>query len=429
MSQPEGFVDPAYPNHVCHLKCALYGRKQAPRAWSHRLGNFLITLGFKSCQSDTALFVRTWNQQLVYVLVYVDDIIITGSSPSMVQDLISKLGDEFAIKDGDLNFFLGIEVVKTPSGLHLSQAKYTLDILRKTNMVAAKPMPTPSSTETLPKDIGPAFEDVTQYRSVVGALQYLTLTRPDIAFLVNRVCQFMHNPTEEHWAAVKRILRYLKDTIAFGLQFQKSKSIQLSTFTDADWAGCPQDRRSTSGYCIYLGSNLISWSFKKQHIVARSSTESEYKGLANTAAELIWIQQLLQDLSITTLAPMLYCDNIGATYLVANPLFHVYTKHIEIDYHFVREQVAANRLCIRFVPSSDQVADIFTKGLSGLRFRARRDKLTVSNRPLRLRGSVTANPSNLNFQSQLNVITCGPSPTQSHKKLRDVPTSSPLKRG
>ncbi|XP_043717628.1 uncharacterized mitochondrial protein AtMg00810-like [Telopea speciosissima] len=165
-------------------------------------------------------------------------------------------------------------------------------------MDAAKPMPTPSSTTSLDRGEGTTFDDPTLYRSIVGALQYLTLTRPDIAFSVNRVCQFMHTPTVDYWAAVKRILCYLKDTIELGIQIRPSRSFQLIAYTNADLVGCPYNRLSISGYCIYLGENLISWSSKKQHIVARSSTESEYKGVANAAAELIWLHQLLHDLDI-----------------------------------------------------------------------------------------------------------------------------------
>jgi histone deacetylase 1/2 len=207
-------------------------------------------------------------------------------------------------------------------------------------------------------------EDCTQYRSIVGALQYLTLTRPDLAFSVNKVCQFLHAPTTEHWTAVKRILRYVKDTLKLGITFTKSSSTLLSAFSDADWAGCLDDRRSTGGFAIFVGPNLVSWSARKQATVSRSSTEAEYKALANATAELIWVEALLNELGVKLLQkPSLWCDNLGATYLSANPVFHARTKHIEIDFHFVRERVASNRLGIHFISSKDQVADGFTKAL------------------------------------------------------------------
>jgi histone deacetylase 1/2 len=205
-------------------------------------------------------------------------------------------------------------------------------------------------------------DDFLRYRSVVGGLQYLTLTRPDISFAVNKVCQFLSQPTDVHWEAVKRILRYIKGTLQTSLQIRKSLSTGISIFTDADWAGCVDDRRSTGGYAVFVGPNLISWSSKKQPTVSRSSTEAEYKALANGAAEAIWIESLLKELGVLQQrTPIIWCDNLGATYLTANPVFHARTKHIEIDFHFVRERVAAGELDVRFISSNDQLADVFTK--------------------------------------------------------------------
>jgi hypothetical protein len=200
---------------------------------------------------------------------------------------------------------------------------------------------------------------------LVGALQYLTLTRPDISFSVNKVCQFLHAPTTAHWTAAKRILRYVKNTLSVGLTFSKSSSTLVSAFSDSDSAGCVDDRRSTGGFAVFFGPNLISWCAKKQATVSRSSTEAEYKVLANETSEIIWVQAVLKELGLRhTQTPCLWCDNLGATYLSANPVFHARTKHIEIDYHFVRERVANKELDIRFVPSRDQVADGFTKALA-----------------------------------------------------------------
>jgi histone deacetylase 1/2 len=202
------------------------------------------------------------------MLIYVDDIIVTSSSNDAIAALLRDLDKNFAIKDlGDLHFFLGIEVKKIQNGLILTQEKYAADLLAKIGMNGCKAVPTPlSSTEQLSLTGGTPFgpDDSTQYRSIVGALQYLTLTRPDLSFSVNKVCQFLHAPTTEHWSAVKRILRYVQDTLKVGITFVKSSSIFLSAFSDADWEGSLDDRRSTGGFAIFVGPNLVSWSAKNK---------------------------------------------------------------------------------------------------------------------------------------------------------------------
>ncbi|KAK2980515.1 hypothetical protein RJ640_022517 [Escallonia rubra] len=314
-----------------------------------------------------------------------------GNSPSHLTSLIHSLGSEFSLKDlGPLNYFLGIEVVSLPSGLLLSQRKYIGDLLTNTGMHLAKPVLTPVSSTSKTSKLGSVpFSDPTKYRSVVGALQYLTITRPDIAFAVNRACQYMHSPSEEHWVAVKRILRYLKHTSSHGLFFHKSRNWDLHAFTDADCAGCAEDRKSTGGFAIYMGGNLISWSSRKQRTVARSSTESEYKALAD-CAELTWLSSLLAELGFfPTRAPTLWCDNLGATYLSANPVFHARMKHIEIDFHFVRDKVRRKELQVKFISTMDQIADILTKGLSTTRHQLLSNKMKNQNTESRIRHEVT----------------------------------------
>jgi histone deacetylase 1/2 len=366
MQQPPGFEDAHHPTHVCKLQRALYGLKQSPRAWYARLSSFLHELGFISSKADTSLFIFSREGVQIYMLVYVDDIVIAGSTAVVVDRLVQSLSAAFPIKDlGPLEYFLGLEASRNSGGLTLTQRKYALDLLHRVNMENCNPSSTPLvATEQLARDTGTTLssDDAFRYRSVVGGLQYLTLTRPDVSFAVNKVCQFLSQPTDAHWEAVKRILRYVKGTLDTGLSIRRSPASGVSIFTDADWAGCVDDRRSTGGFAIFVGPNLISWSSKKQPTVSRSSTEAEYKALANGAAEAIWVDSLLKELGVPQQRiPILWCDNLGATYLTANPVFHARTKHIEIDFHFVRERVAAGALEVRFISSDDQLADVFTK--------------------------------------------------------------------
>jgi len=396
MEQPPGFQHPSHPTAVCKLHKALYGLKQAPRAWFLRLSARLTALNFKSSKADSSLFIYKANGIKIFVLIYVDDIIITSSHRGAISQLVQDLHSSFALKDlGPLNFFLGVEASWKSDGLHLSQQRYILDILKKTNMELVKPVSTPMSSSTkLSKFEGSTITDPTLYRSTVRSLQYLSLTRPDIAFAVNKVSQFMQDPREPHWTAIKRILRYLKATIEYTFCIHKLSSHQLIAFSDSDWAGCPDDHKSTSGYCVFLGKNLISWSSKKQPTVSCSSTESEYKALANAFAELIWIQTLLNELRISPpCAPTLFCDNIGATYLTFNPIYHARTKHIEIDYHFVRDQVTDKLLNVRFISGKDQIADVLTKPLPASWFLLLASNLNVRPPTSSLRGRISLDKS------------------------------------
>lgn len=381
MVQPPGFIDRSRPDYVCHLHKSLYGLKQAPRAWYQRLSSFLISLGFHVSRADSSLFILHKDGYSMFLLVYVDDIILTGSHTAPLSTLITTLQQEFAITDlGDLHYFLGIELQHTTNGLLLHQGKYATDLLNRAQMSDARPVTTPCVVGTDPPSIchGDLLSDPTQYRSIVGALQYLTITRPDIAYAVNTACQYMHAPTVVHWQFVKRILRFLRGTTNHGILFTCSSSLHVHAFSDAGWAGDQDTRRSVGGYGIFLGHNLISWSSRKQRTVARSSTEAEFKCLADTTAELIWLEALLQDLRLPWHGPpVLWCDNISAIYLTGNPVFHARTKHVEIDYHFVRERISQRKLLVQYISTIDQPADIFTKGLSTSRFRLLQTKLTV----------------------------------------------------
>jgi hypothetical protein len=380
MVQPAGFVNSASPHHVCKLHKSLYGLKQAPRAWFEHFTSHLLTIGFTASTADPSLFVFRNGSTLLYLLLYVDDIILTGTHPTAVTSLITELAYTFELKDlGPLRYFLGLQIDYGRDYLFVNQRKYITDLLSKFNMTtykaASTPFPISHKLQASSEDL---LSDPTQYRSLVGALQYATFTRPNITYAINQVCQYMHKPTATHLAAAKRILRYLQGTLHLGIRFQAGSSI-LTAFTDSDWASDPYDRRSTTGITVFLGNNLITWMSKKQHTVSRSSIEAEYRALAIGATELAWLRQVLCDLVIfLPAAPAIWCDNTNAIALASNPVFHSRTKHIEVDYHFVRERVVRGDLHLHFISTEDQLADLFTKPLSTPRFLKLTSKLMFS---------------------------------------------------
>ncbi|XP_071740452.1 uncharacterized mitochondrial protein AtMg00810-like [Rutidosis leptorrhynchoides] len=311
MHQPPGFRDPQYPDHG----------------------------------SDTA-----------YLLLYVDDIVLTASSTGLLQRIITSLHNEFSMTDlGPLNYFLGINATRTASGMFLSQKQYATEIIERAGMPTCHPCRTPVEPGAKLTSHGPAVKDPTLYRSLAGALQYLTFTRPDISYA---------------------------GTTDLGLQLYASSPTTLVAYSDADWDGCPTTRRSTSGYCVFLGNNLLSWSSKRQLTPSRSSAEAEYRGVANAVAETCWVRNLLRELHCPlTSATLVYCDNVSSVYLSTNPVQHQRTKHIEIDIHFVRDLVAQGQVRVLHVPSRYQFADIFTKGLPFALFDEFRSSLSVRSTP------------------------------------------------
>jgi hypothetical protein len=378
--QPAGFVDSSRPDHVCRLNKSLYGLKQAPRAWYSRFATHILSLGFVSAKSDTSLFICQHGHDTIYLLLYVDDIVLTASSDSLLQWVIAALQLEFSMTDlGSLHHFLGLTVTRQSDGFHLSQRRYIIEVLERANMADCKPCSTPVDTNSkLSGTEGPSVADPTHYQGLAGALQYITFTRPDISYAVQQVCLHMHDLREPHYALIKRILRYLHGTLDHGLRLRPTDISILVAYSDADWAGCPDTHRSTSRYAVFLGDNLVSLSSKRQPTVSRSSAEVEYRAVANAVAETTWLRQLLQEMHIPLQsATIIFCDNVSAVYLSSNPVNHQRTKHIEIDLHFVGERVAAGAVRVLHVPTSSQYADIFTKGLPSSVFTEFRSSLNI----------------------------------------------------
>ncbi|XP_019089054.1 PREDICTED: uncharacterized protein LOC109127914 [Camelina sativa] len=279
---------------------------------------------------------------------------------------------------GKLKYFLGIEISRSPEGLFLSQRKYTLDLLHETGKIGAKPVSTPleegyqvkrkgekpTPGAPVPKSHQP-YEDVGRYRRLVGKLIYLTITRPDICYAVNQVSQHMKAPTNFDWQTLERILCYLKGSPGQGIWMGKNNNTELVGYYDADYASDTIDRRSTTGYCTFVGGNLVTWKSKKQKVVSQSSAESEYRAMKKLTNELTWLKGLLKDLGVESDQPItMHCDNKAAIHIATNSVFHERTKHIEVDCHKVREKIEEGVVLPCYTPSKDQLADIFTKATS-----------------------------------------------------------------
>ncbi|XP_062119243.1 uncharacterized mitochondrial protein AtMg00810-like [Humulus lupulus] len=376
-------LPPGVPrNHgeVCKLKKALYGLKQAPRAWFERFFIVIASLGFLPSNHDSALFVKCTNAGRILFSLYVDDMIITGDDLDGVGVLKSQLASQFEMKDlGPLWYFLGIEVSFSPKGYILTQSKYTSDIIERARLTDTKVVATPSelNVQYSPSDSTP-LHDPALYRTIVGSLDYLFITHPNITYVVHIVSQFVSSPTTVHWAEILRILRYLQGTIFQSLLFPSTSSLELRAYSDANDGCDPTNQKSITGFCIFLGDYLISWKSKKQTVVSQSSTEAKYRAMSSTTKEIVWLRWLLEDIGVCHSQPTpMYCENQSAIHIAHNSVFYERTKHIEIDCHLTHHPLKLNTITLPFVPFSLQIADFFTKSHSISRFHYLVGKLSM----------------------------------------------------
>ncbi|XP_056690349.1 uncharacterized mitochondrial protein AtMg00810-like [Spinacia oleracea] len=366
LKPPKGY-NKAPDRKVCKLRRALYGLKQASRQWNIELTKFLKKRSFSQSFRDYSMFCREQNGKMCIVLVYVDDLLITENDEEYIQRLKIELDREFTVKDlGEMRYFLGLEVSRTEKGTLLNQRKYVSDILQFTGLLKCKPVSCPFPKKIkLSTDEGELMSDPERYRSLVGKLLYLNLTRADISFSVQQLSQFMACPRMPHWEATLHVVKYLKGTPDFGLFYPSNSKLELVAYCDADGGACPFSARSLTGYCVFLGGSLISWKTKKQKTISKSSCEAEYRCMCHTTSETVWIDGVLENLHITINRPIpLYCDNKSALHIAANPIFHERTKHLDKDCHYVREHLEAGFISTAFVRSSLQIADIMTKSLT-----------------------------------------------------------------
>ena len=382
MQPPPGYYAP--DGMVCRLRRSLYGLKQAPRAWFERFASVVTAAGFLPSDHDPALFVHTSPRGRTLLLLYVDDMIITGDDPEYIAFVKARLSEQFLMSDlGPLRYFLGIEVSSTSDGFFISQEKYIQDLLARAALTDERTVETPMELNVhLRATDGDPFLDPTRYRHLVGSLVYLAVTRPDISYPVHILSQFVSAPTSVHYSHLLRVLRYLRGTISHRLFFPRSSSLQLQAYSDATWASDPSDRRSLFAYCVFLGGFLIAWKTKKQIAVSRSSAEAELRAMALLTAEVTWLRWLLQDFGVSVTTPtLLLSDSTGAISIARDPVKHELTKHIGVDAFYVRAAVQDQVIALQYVPSELQLADFLTKAQTRAQHGFYLSKLSVVNPP------------------------------------------------
>jgi hypothetical protein len=381
VKQPPGFIV-GKGDKVLKLRKALYGLRQAPRAWNAKLDKELIALGFIKSKLDHAVYRRSNKNSFLIVGVYVDDLIISGPNVRDIVQFKFEMKKKFSMSDlGLLSYYLGIEVKQEDSGITLSQTAYASKILETAGMLNCNPSATPMESRLkLYKREEDEVVRPTEYRSLIGSLRYLVNTRPDLAFSVGVVSRYMEAPSQAHWGAVKHILRYLKGTKDYGCRYGKGTDLKpfLLGYSDSDFAGDVVDRKSTTGVVYFLGGNMVTWVSQKQKIVTLSSCEAEYVAAAAAACQGVWLSRLVGDLLGTKEAQVkLLMDNMSAIALSKNPVHHDRSKHIDTKFHFIRECIEEGKVEVQHIGTVEQLADIFTKALGRARFVELREAIGV----------------------------------------------------
>ena len=393
MKQPEGFVDQNNSDKVCRLKASLYGLKQSARCWNTVMDSYLKSEGYIQSTADPCIYYKSCiidgEKCIILIGVYVDDTILCCNNLDFLKAEKSKISGRFEMDDrGEISSILGMAVTRDRKNrtLTISQKVYLEEVLARFGMQNCKPISTPLETgKNFCKVVGVDGDEVDErmYQAAIGSLNYAAIaTRPDISAAVGKLSQFMKNPRKEHWVGVKRILRYIRGTLDFGLRFcaKDSDDFVLLGYSDSDWAGCVDSRKSTSGQIFLLGGCAISWRSKKQSIVALSSTEAEYVALCEAAQETIWLRNLLHDIGLIQEQPtVVFEDNQGALALAHNPRDHPRTKHMDVKYHFIRDTIERKRMSVAYCRTNQMVADTFTKGLAKPAFEKLRRAMGVES--------------------------------------------------
>ncbi|KAJ6855707.1 Integrase catalytic domain-containing protein [Populus alba x Populus x berolinensis] len=367
VDQPCGYVQKGNKHKVYKLKKALYGLKQTPRAWYSRIEAYFMKEGFEKCDYEHTLFTKTGKEgNILIISLYVDDLIYTGNDASMISEFKNSMKHEFNMTDlGKMRYFLGLEVLQKSTGVFINQKKYASEVLKRFGMDKSNSVRNPIVPGCkLVKDEGGVKVDNTHFKQMVGSLMYLTATRPDMMFVVSLISRYMENPTELHLQVAKRVLRYLKGTLDFGIFYKKGGNNDLVAYTDSDYAGDLGDRKSTSGYVFLLSSGTISWLSKKQPVVSLSTTEAEFIAAASCACQTVWLKRVLEKLGLNQdKTTIIHCDSSFAIKLSKNPVMHGRSKHIDVRFHFLPELTKAGTVELIYCNTQDQIADIMTKPL------------------------------------------------------------------
>ena len=382
--QPEGFEIKGSESKVYRLNKALYGLRQAPRAWNNKLNSILKELRFFKCSKEPSVYRKKVHDDLLVVVVYVDDLFITGTNVEVINAFKKEMAMKFDMSDlGKLTYYLGIEVTQSQGMITLSQRNYALKILEEAGMKDCNMVQTPmESGLKLSKSEEEKSIDATTYRRNVGCLRYLLHTRPDLSYCVGVLSRYMQDPKESHGIAMKQCLRYLKGTTACGLTFKHLTSTpsRLIGYSDSSHNTDPDDGRSTTGHIFYLGESPITWCSQKQETVALSSCEAEFMAGTEAARQAIWLSELLEEINGSASERVtIRIDNQSAIALTRNPVFHGRSKHIHSRYHFIREYVENGVIEVEHVPGSQQKADILTKALGRIKFKEMRDLIGVQD--------------------------------------------------
>ena len=384
MTIPEG-LEPTNPGNVLRLRKTIYGLKQSGRAWYKEIDQKLQELGFLRCQSDHSIYVKYDDSgEKILISIYVDDLMIATKNEEALKETKELLKESYKMTDlGELNYLLGIKITRDRKRreFRMSQQAYIDRMLQEFNMDQCKGIATPMDKgDLLPIVTTDSIDPETPYRQAIGKLMYtMVSTRPDIAYPVSVLSRYMANPDQKHWKAIKRIFRYLKETRELGLVLGGSDKVTLEGYSDSDFAGDKETRRSTSAYIFKIGEGTISWMSKKQDVVATSTTEAEYMALGKATSEALWLKRFLEELGYKLPAVKIYGDNQSSIALAKNPQFHPRTKHIDVRFHFIRERIEKGEIILKYLRTDEMLADLLTKAHGKAKNEELRAKLNLRN--------------------------------------------------